>query len=143
MEKTEISCGAVVYTRVRGKLNFVIIKSLAGDVGFPKGHVEGEETEEQTALREIYEEVGLRVNIVPGFRVIDQYPLPLNPETIKRVVYFVAEYSDQNLVCQREELSSVTLMPYNKAMKALTFDSGRNVLEAAMQFIAEKEKENI
>lgn len=61
----EISCGGVVFTRKNGKLLYVIIRSLEGYYGFPKGHMEGDETEEQTALREIFEETGLKLKLYP------------------------------------------------------------------------------
>ena len=42
----EKSCGAVVYTRKDGQLLFVIVQEQQGAYSFPKGHVEGNETEE-------------------------------------------------------------------------------------------------
>lgn len=36
----EISCGAVVFTRVEGEIKYVIIRSNEGWYGFPKGHTE-------------------------------------------------------------------------------------------------------
>ena len=58
-ECCEKSCGAVVFTRLNGEIKYVIIQSLAGYYGFPKGHMEAGESEKQTALREVYEETGL------------------------------------------------------------------------------------
>ena len=63
----EKSCGAVIFTRDEEDLKFVLIKNLEGSYGFPKGHVEDNETEEETALREVKEEVGLDVEIIDGF----------------------------------------------------------------------------
>src|SRR5690554_7789701 len=83
--KYEISCGAVVYTRKNDNILYVIVKSTEGYFGFPKGHMEKNETEEQTAIREIFEETGLKVNIIPGFKTINEYPIPHKEVTIKRV----------------------------------------------------------
>lgn len=52
----EISCGAVVFTKINGEIKYLLIQNLEGIYGFPKGHVEKEEKEKETALREIYEE---------------------------------------------------------------------------------------
>ena len=71
--KIEKSCGAVVFTRVNGEIKYLLIKSVTGFYGFPKGHVEIGESETQTALREIFEEVGLRVRLIPDFRREDEY----------------------------------------------------------------------
>lgn len=76
--KKEVSCGGVVFNRRNDEILYVIVQSLEGYYGFPKGHMENNETEEQTAVREIYEETGLKVEIIPGFRIIDEYP---NPKT--------------------------------------------------------------
>ena len=48
----EKSCGAVVFTRRNGEILFVIVQEASGAYSFPKGHVEGSETEMQTAARD-------------------------------------------------------------------------------------------
>ena len=62
------SCGAVVFTHKDGEIHYVIIRAHNGEHGFPKGHMEPGETELETALREIAEEVGLKPAFVTGFR---------------------------------------------------------------------------
>ena len=74
--KHEKSCGAVVFTCIDGEIKYVLAQSLGGHFGFPKGHVEPGENEEETALREIYEEVNLRPKIIPGFRAVSEYYIP-------------------------------------------------------------------
>lgn len=131
----EKSCGAVVFTRVRGEIRYVIIQSLEGFYGFPKGHMEADETEEETALREIREEVGLTPALLPGFRVTDEHPLPGKPGVMKRIVYFLAEYHDQEPLYQREELLGAFLMDYETAMAAFQFESSRSILREAREFL--------
>ena len=75
----ETSCGAVVFTRRGGEIFYVIIRSIEGYYGFPKGHMEGDETPEQTALREIREEVGLTPRLIDGFRTEEEHALPKKP----------------------------------------------------------------
>ena len=55
----EKSCGAIVFTRRNGQILFVIVQEQAGTYSFPKGHMEGDETEAETARREVFEETGL------------------------------------------------------------------------------------
>ena len=74
----EKSCGAVVFTLINGQRHYVIVRQLDGHHGFPKGHVEGEETELMTAGREIKEETGLEPEFIKGFRYVDEYLLPHN-----------------------------------------------------------------
>lgn len=85
----------VVFTRKENNIYFAIVKSLEGYYGFPKGHIEGNETEEETALREIYEEIGIRAQIITRFRTIDEHLVPNKKDVIKRIIYFVAEYDKQ------------------------------------------------
>ena len=92
---TEKSCGAIVYTCENSTIKYVIIRSKEGIYGFPKGHIEGIESELETALREISEETGLTVRLIDGFRTEDTHRFMRNGEArLKHIVYFLAEYSD-------------------------------------------------
>lgn len=133
--KYEISCGAVVYTRKNDNILYVIIKSTEGYFGFPKGHMEKNETEEQTAIREIFEETGLKVNIIPGFKTINEHPIPHKEGAIKRVIYFLAEYDNQNIRYQKDELLGAYLMTYEEAISLFQFDNLKKVLDKARDFI--------
>jgi 8-oxo-dGTP pyrophosphatase MutT (NUDIX family) len=133
--KYEVSCGAVVFTQKDNEIYYVIIKSHEGFYGFPKGHMEENETEEETALREIAEETGLKVNILPGFRITDEYPLPKKEDTLKRVIYFIGKYEDQEIIYQKEELIGAYLMTYEEASKVLQFESNKRVLTIVNDYL--------
>ena len=65
----EKSCGAIVYRKSHGNIEILLIKHVnSGHWSFPKGHVEGSETEIETAKREIKEETAIDVMIDPTFR---------------------------------------------------------------------------
>ncbi|MBR6598855.1 MAG: NUDIX domain-containing protein, partial [Oscillospiraceae bacterium] len=65
----EKSCGGVVYRKSHGNLEILLIKHInSGHWSFPKGHIEANETEQETALREIKEETGIDVVLDPSFR---------------------------------------------------------------------------
>ncbi len=132
----EISCGAVLFTRAGGALRFVVIHNRNGSHGFPKGHRQAGETEEQTALREIAEEVGLAPALLPGFRAVDEYPLPGKPGVTKRVVWFLAEFADQPIVLQESELDGACLATYAQACAMLEHEGSRRVLFEAARFLA-------
>ena len=131
----EKSCGAVVFTHSNGGIKYVIIQSLERYYGFPKGHMEEGETEVETALREIYEETGLQVHILDGFRCEDEHPIPSKPGVMKTIVYFAAEYEDQQLRHQPEELLSVKLMTLEEAMDAFQWESSRRILREVADFL--------
>lgn len=131
----EVSSGAVVFTRKENNIYFVIVKSLDGYYGFPKGHIEGSETEEKTALREVYEETGIRAKIIDGFRTTDEYTIPNKKEIIKKVIYFVAEYDNQQICCKEDELEGTYLMKYEEAMGTFYFNSSKRILREVKNFI--------
>ena len=131
----EKSCGAVVFTRTDKGVKYLLIANLKGIYGFPKGHVETGETEEQTALREIREETGLRVTLVPGFRAVDEHLIPEKQDTMKQIVYFLAEYEGQEVAYQKEELSGAYLVSYEEAMGMFQFESSRRILTEANHFL--------
>ena len=133
--KHEKSCGAVVFTRTDKGVKYLLIANLKGIYGFPKGHVEAGETEEQTALREIREETGLRVTLVPGFRAVDEHLIPEKQDTMKKIVYFLAEYEGQEVAYQKEELSGAYLVSYEEAMGMFQFESSRRILTEANHFL--------
>ena len=131
----EKSCGAVVFTRRDNEILYVIIRHLGGHCGFPKGHMEPGEDEQTTALREVREEVGLEGTLIDGFHTVEEYLLPNKPGVTKRVVYFLAEYSGQEIRYQPEELTDAYLLPFEEAAAKLTFEEAKKVLEEADRFI--------
>ena len=131
----EKSCGAVVFTREKGELRYLIIQMIGGHHGFPKGHMEPGETELETAKREVVEEVGLRPRFLEGFRAEEAYLLPGKQNTGKRVVYFLAEFENQTIRIQKEELRGAQLLPFEAAVNRLEFDDARRILENANQFL--------
>ena len=135
--KYEKSCGAVVFTRIGGQIQYVLAQGLGGHYGFPKGHMEPGETEEDTALREILEEVHLRPVLIPGFYQVIEYDIP-NTMIHKRVAFFLAEYSDQLVQFQREELKSAPVVPFEEAMSLLTHPESRDVLAKANAFLCRR-----
>ena len=135
----EYSCGAVVFSRMGGEPHYVLVRAKdqpEGCHGFPKGHMEAGETEEQTALREIYEEVGLRVRLLPGFRAVTEYALPYPPDTRKRVVFFLAEYEGQQTTVQESELAAVTIAPWPQALELTEFADSKRILTEAHEFLS-------
>lgn len=133
--RQEKSCGAVVFTRIHGEIRYLLAQSRAGIYGFPKGHVEENETEQETALREIWEEVHIRPSFLDGFRMTEAYPLPKKGNMLKEAVYFLAEYQDQSVRIQKEELMEARLVSYEEAMTLLQHEGRRKVLREAHRFL--------
>ena len=132
----EKSCGAVVYTRVGTEIRYLLIANKGGIYGFPKGHVEGKETEIETALREVCEETNLKIDLDPKFRAVDEYPLAKKRNTLRQIVYFLGYFENQNIVFQKEELSGAYLVDFKEAERRIQFDSTRKILKMANDYLA-------
>ncbi len=134
--KKEKSCGAVVYRMENGEPMFLIEHMVKGHVSIPKGHMEGNETEEETALREIREETNLEVELDTGFRYEDSY-YPYEG-IYKEVVYFVAEVRGGELKNQEAEVSLLEWLRFDQAVEAVTYDNIREALRGAMAYLKKK-----
>ncbi|WP_346940109.1 NUDIX domain-containing protein [uncultured Clostridium sp.] len=134
----EKSCGAVVYKTSNKGIQYLLLKSIGPDSywGFPKGHMEYSETEEETALREVFEECGLKVNLIDRFRATDKYIIDNFIE--KEVVLFLGEADNSLTKIQVEEIEDYRWSNYEEAQSLLTFDSGRRILGEANKFLCEK-----
>lgn len=129
------SCGFVTYKRIENVNHYLIIKSLNGDVGFPKGHMEPRESELETAIRELKEETGVDVKVIQGFRRQIEYELRRVPDTIKQSVYFLGECTSDKIICQEEEVAEAGFIPYEDALKILTFEETKSILKDAEAII--------
>lgn len=98
--------------------------------------MEADETEEQTALREIFEEVGVKANLIDGFRVVDEHIIPNKVDTVKQIVYFLAEYKNQNVKFQKSELSAVKLLVFDEAYNTFEYESSKRILSAAYDHLS-------
>lgn len=137
MSDTEVvkekSCGAVIVRNNDHRQKFLIIQQVQGHWCFPKGHMEGKETEQETALREIKEETGLKVEFIKGFRKTSEYSP--KPGVIKEVVYFLARPVGGKEKIQKSELKDMAWVDPVGAIAALTYDSDADLLKEAYAFL--------
>lgn len=132
----EKSCGAVVYQKINNDYLFLIIKSKVHNFySFPKGHVEPNETEIETALREVYEETNLKITISQKFKEAIEYSPSVH--TNKLVIYFLGEAINNDVKIQIEEISESIWLDFDEALKLLTYDNEKQVLIKAYHFLQE------
>ena len=129
--KREKPCGAVVYNPK--KHSFLIIKMLNGNWGFPKGHTEDQETDIQTAIREVMEETGINIEILDGFKKSIKY-IPF-PEVLKEVIFFIGITEEEKVTIDKDEIEDYMWCSYEEALKMITYKPQRDVMESSLQFI--------
>lgn len=138
--KHEKSCGAVIFCQFPEGEKVLLLKHLVGHWDFPKGHVKVNETEEETALREVIEESGLKVVLDPGFRETINYSP--KDKVSKDVVYFLGrcdEKEARNLAPQLSEIASAMFVRLDEAENLITFASGKEILKKALAYKESKE----
>lgn len=129
----EKSCGAVVIRKKDNKIDTLLIQMLGGHWSFPKGHVENNETEIETALREIKEETNLDVVVDTRFREITTYSP--KPEVLKDVIYFIAISKGDNYTIQETELKAAKWVDIYEAVSNVTYEDDKKILKKAIKYI--------
>ena len=127
--KYEKSCGAIIFEGDK----VLVLQQAAGHWGFPKGHVEKDETEVETAVREIKEETNLDVEIDENYRYVERYSPAEGVE--KDVVYFIAKKIGGEIKAQEEEVQKIEWLTYDEALERLTFDISKELLKKAWKDI--------
>ncbi len=121
--KNEKACGAVIEND--GKI--LMIFQNNGFWGFPKGHVEKDETEAETAIREIFEETGLWVELNEKNRFEFSYDIE-DKNIHKTVVLFTAKVvDDSRFKKQDEEIAELRWVDRGKVEELLTYDDWKEV----------------
>lgn len=130
----EKSCGAIVFKIDGSCISLLMIKHLhGGHWAFPKGHVEGNETEEETAHREVFEETGIKIEIIPGYRKVVEYSPRFNVH--KKVVYFLAKALNDELVMQEEEIKDICWKDIDSAEELTTFKNDKALIFMAKEYL--------
>ncbi|MDD3191800.1 MAG: GNAT family N-acetyltransferase [Bacilli bacterium] len=129
----EKSCGAVVYHYDQDECKILLIKQLHGrHWSFPKGHMEQNESEEETAVREVKEESGMDIQLIEGFREVNTYPISRNK--LKDVIYFLGRAISKQVCKQEEEIEAIGWFTVLEAYEKITFENDVEILRKAMNF---------
>jgi 8-oxo-dGTP pyrophosphatase MutT (NUDIX family) len=133
----EFSAGAVVFHEDDGR-EYLLLRYGAGHWGFPKGHIEGDESRTETTTREITEETSIPPedqSIVEGFTDETHYEFQRGDTLVDKTVYFYLVESETQDVSLSHEHEDHAWLPYNPARERLTFDDPRRILDRADEFL--------
>jgi 8-oxo-dGTP pyrophosphatase MutT (NUDIX family) len=134
----EVSAGGIVFRRVAGEApRYLLIRDSYKNWGFPKGHLEGEESPAEAAIRETAEETGLEHLVLQGpIRVIDWHFRFRGRHIHKYCHFFLFESPDGEACPQVEEgITACQWRPLPEALELLSYDNARGVLKRAGEMV--------
>lgn len=132
----EKSAGAVIFRRENNKIKYLLIQYTRGHWEFPRGLVEKGESLEETARREIKEEVGIKgIKFIPGFKEWIKFFFKLKGKTIMKIATFLLAEAKTKEVKLSFEHKDYTWLEYEEALGKLTFKNSKEILEKANDYI--------
>lgn len=130
--KTITSAGGVVFL---GN-SVLMLRKINGDWVLPKGKVESGESTEQTALREVREETGVKGRIIEflgetNYRFKNCWSR--NEVIEKRVLWYIMEAKSTNTVPQREEgFVEAKFIHVNRINETVKYEDEKNMIKKAI-----------
>lgn len=148
----EKSAGAIIFREQEGKRYYLLlhypgINRKGGHWEFVKGHIEDNEPEEETIKREAEEETGIRdLKIIPGFKKYIKYFFRASyglkgkarkkaPWVFKLVIFCLAETKTREIKLSPEH-DSFLWLPYEQALKKITYKNSKELLKKAHKFLS-------
>ncbi len=132
----ESSCGAVVFRDDGRERRFLLIRNKrSAHWGFPKGHMERGESKEQTAMREVREETGIDIELLPDFSRSSEYTIQGRIE--KNVVIFLGKAQQTTITRQEEEIDECGWFAFGDAMDTLNYDNDKRILTQAHEYFTQ------
>ena len=125
--KYEKSCGCIIIKE--GKV--LLVQHNAGHWDFPKGHMEENETEVQTAIREVKEETNLDVLLQENKRYVSEYYS--KEDTFKQVIFFLATCNNKEVKRQEAEIKNIEWLPFEEAIERITYENSKKLLKQVIE----------
>lgn len=139
----EVSAGGVVLRIENGVAYLAIIarRNRAGRVEWclPKGHIEGSETLEETAVREVAEETGIQGRVITTLGTIDYWFTTGSSRVHKVVHHYLLEMTGGHLTIENDpdaEAIDVAWVRLGPSIPELTFPNERRIAQAAWHRLA-------
>jgi 8-oxo-dGTP pyrophosphatase MutT (NUDIX family) len=130
----EVSAGGVA---LRGDDVMVVVPHRRAADGrkvlaLPKGHIDGQETAEEAARREVREEAGIDTELVAELGDV-RYWYQRGGQRIAKVVhFFLFRYVSGDPADHDHEIEEARWMPLQEARTALTYKGEREMVERAL-----------
>ena len=137
----EISAGGLVVSNTFPKRVALICHRNRGggrDWCLPKGHVEGSESLEQTAIREVFEETGLQAHVLAKLGEIN-YSFRVEGKRINKTVHhFLLEQDSGTITASGDptgEVLEVRWFELEELLKVLAHENEKKMAEKALELL--------
>jgi 8-oxo-dGTP pyrophosphatase MutT (NUDIX family) len=136
--RREHSAGGIVVRRFRGVWQFIAIRPLGKtDIwALPKGHIDGDEVEEQAAIREVREETGLRVALDQKLGDVTYWFRIESTKIHKTVAFFLLLWQSGSPMPQAAEVAEVAWYNLEDAHDVLSYPGERDIALKAAEVLA-------
>ena len=126
----DFSCGIIPYHKESKR--FLIIQHTKDHWSFPKGHPEKNETHQETAVRELFEETGLKTVEIDPREFSEEFSFIHKGVSIdKTVVYFIGFIESTEVTIQEKEVRDFAWLTYEDALSQVTFENTEYLLREA------------
>jgi 8-oxo-dGTP pyrophosphatase MutT (NUDIX family) len=130
----EFSAGGVV---VRGD-EVAVIRPKKRDqdgnavIALPKGHLDGAETAEEAAAREVREETGIVADVVCKLGDVRYFYQRKGRRIFKVVEFFLFDYRDGDVADHDDEIEEAWWWPLERASRELSYPGEREMVVRAL-----------
>jgi 8-oxo-dGTP diphosphatase len=130
----EVSAGGVVVDR--GRVLAIVPTRRAADgslvLALPKGHLDGGESAEQAATREVREETGVQGELVQELGVVRYWYVRNGRRVAKSVRFFLFDYVSGDVADHDEEVLEARWLDLERACEELTYSGEREMARRAL-----------
>lgn len=132
------SAGVIVFKLVDGERHYLLLHYPDGHWGFPKGKIELGESKQQAAERELFEETGLHATLIDDFERYYSYIFTDTDGILARKVvhFFLGKVPDNEVKISHEHQDFIWL-PFENAVRKVTYDNAKRMLNMAEKFASE------
>tara|TARA_B110000438_G_scaffold298291_1_gene346257 strand:+ start:1334 stop:1792 length:459 start_codon:yes stop_codon:yes gene_type:complete len=130
------SAGGVVVRKNKIKIDVLLCERISENlIALPKGKPVKGENENETALREVEEETGIKVSIQKKIMEIFYSFYSANSKINKKVIFFLMEAVSGNINNHDTEFDKVYWEDINVAKEKLTYQGEKDVLEKVVELV--------
>lgn len=136
--KTQVSSGGIIFRRHDDIIEIAMVAVKGGTVWcLPKGLIDKGEVPEETALREVAEETGLKGRIVEKLGEISYWYFikEENAKCRKTVHFFLMEYEGGDISDHDREVDNVAWFTIDEALKKVSYRGEKEMIGKAREIL--------